>query len=113
MGVDIDIISTKKSSYNDGSANELYDPQTFNMNHIYIQPDMVWLYSTEYMVTSLKVLTRWGKHYPHYRLLHYPSLQSPEVSQTLQYLTPNSTQYLLVDLANFAELVVTHTILYR
>ena len=45
MYIDMEILATKPSSWYDGSVNGLSDEQTFNMNHIYIHPDMVLLYS--------------------------------------------------------------------
>ena len=48
----MDNISTKPSSLYDVSVNRLSYQQTFEMNHIYIHTDLVWLYSQEYGVKT-------------------------------------------------------------
>ena len=47
MDADMDNIATKKTSLYDGSVNGLSDQQKLNMNHIYLHPDLIWLYSQE------------------------------------------------------------------
>ena len=47
MDADMDNIATKKTLLYDGSVNGLSDQQKLNMNHIYLHPDLIWLYSQE------------------------------------------------------------------
>ena len=62
--VEMDNISTKPSSWYYGSVNGLLDHQTFNMNHVYIHPDMLWFYSQEYIVATSKLTKIWSNLYP-------------------------------------------------
>ena len=52
-------IDTKPQSQYDGSVNEILDQQKFNMNHIYLLPDLVWLYYQKYGLTTPDKLIRW------------------------------------------------------
>ena len=93
MYVEMDNIDTKSPSLHDGLVNRLPDQQTFNMNHICIQPYLLLLYSQEYKVTNLELLTIWGNHYPQYRqsvtLLHFTNNQYHKTINTSN-LTPLS-----------------------
>ena len=59
MDAEMNNLATKPSQLYDGSVNGLSDQQTFNTNHIYNHPDLVWFYSQEYEVTTPEILNRW------------------------------------------------------
>ena len=47
MNADMDNLSTKPSPFNYISVNGIPEKQKFNMNHIYLQTDILWLDSIE------------------------------------------------------------------
>ena len=60
-------LTTKTSSCIDGLVSGVSYQQNFNMNHICLQPYLVWLYSTSYRVITPKMMTRRGNKYLQYR----------------------------------------------
>ena len=102
MYVDMDNLATKSSSsLYDGSVNGLSYQQTFNMNNIYTHPDMLWLYSQYYKVTTPEVLTIWGNQYLQYiksgSILYCIHKQYHKLVNTLK-LTASSIDWLSLQL---------------
>ena len=110
VDVEVDNLSTKTSFFNYVLVNGLSYLQIFNMNHIYLHPDMVWLYYPEYRVTNTKVLTIRGNHSTQYRIFQYPPLHVAAVSLIDQHLKPNRTQSRLVKFSDVVSLVGIYVI---
>ena len=59
MDADMDNLATEQKYWYDGSEDGLSDKQTSILKHIYLHPDLVWLYYQKYGATYTEVLTIW------------------------------------------------------